>query len=247
MKVTCIGAAGGYPLDGQGTSSYLVSSTDRTYHLLVDAGSGSALAIEQYIEVNDIDAVWLSHDHPDHSADIGIFQHLFFLKKPASSKGQIPVYLNQNSVLWPIMMKDPSTEARPYQIDESLELGPFKATFIQTTHPIECAALRLEEVETGKLLVYTADSGWQDSLVDFAKGADLLIADTNFPNERGRNPIHMTAEEVAHLGELAKVQALVVSHIPPQADGELIMQQVKDAAPENMTVIKAQPGNVWEW
>lgn len=247
MKVTCIGSAGGYPLAGLPTTSYLVSASQGDYHLLVDAGSGSALAIEQYLDVNDLDAVWLSHDHPDHSADIGIFQHLFFLKKPASKKGLIPIYLNVNSKLWPNMMTEAATEPRPYAIGQTLDLGPFKASFIKTTHPVECAAIKLEETATGKVLVYTADSGWQDSLVDFAKGADVLIADTNFPNERGTNPIHMTAEEVARLANQAQVQQLLVSHIPPQADAALIMNQVKAAANESVTVSQAEPGGTWQW
>ena len=76
MKLRVIGCAGGYPLGENGTSSYLLSSSDNDYHVLLDAGSGSALAIEKYLDVNLLDAVVLSHDHPDHVADIGIFQHL---------------------------------------------------------------------------------------------------------------------------------------------------------------------------
>lgn len=241
MKLYCIGSAGGYPLGDNGTTSYVVTSSDGAYHLLLDAGSGSALAIEEYIPVNDLDAVWLSHDHPDHSADMGIFQHLFFLKKPASKKGLIPVYMNKNSSLWPIMMTDASTEPRQYLIEEPMDMGPFKASFIKTTHPVECAAIRLEEKSTQKVLVFTADSGWQDSMVDFAKNADVLIADTNFPAAKGRNTIHMTSTEVATLANMAKVKQLVVSHIPPQADGDQIMSEVTMALQPTINIIKAVP------
>lgn len=241
MKLYCIGSAGGYPLGDNGTTAYVVTSTDGQYNLLLDAGSGSALAIEHYLPVNDLDAVWLSHDHPDHSADIGIFQHLFFLKKPASQKGLIPVYMNKNSSLWPLMMTDASTEPRQYLIEEPMEIGPFKASFIKTTHPVECAAIRLEEKLTGKVLVFTADSGWQDSLVEFSKGADVLIADTNFPAEKGRNAIHMTSTEVATLANMALVKQLVVSHIPPQADGDQIMFEVQMAIDLSINIIRAVP------
>lgn len=241
MKLYCIGSAGGYPMDGNGTTSYLVTSTENNYHLLLDAGSGSALAIEKHLPVNQLNAVWLSHDHPDHSADIGIFQHLFFLKKPASENGLVPVYINENSHLWPIMMKDVTTEARAYKMDETIDFGPFKASFIQTTHPIECAAIRLVEKETNKVLVFTADSGWQASLVDFANGADVLIADTNFTADKGQNVIHMTSVEVATLANQAKVKHLVVSHIPPQADANKIINEVKETIDEHIQVSRALP------
>lgn len=241
MKLYCIGSAGGYPLGDNGTTSYVVSSSDNQFHLLLDAGSGSALAIEKYLPVNQLNAVWLSHDHPDHSADIGIFQHLFFLKKPASTNGMIPVYLNKNSNLWPIMMSDDSTQAIAYDIAEKLDFGPFEATFIQTTHPVECAAIRLVEKATQKVLVFTADSGWQQSLVDFVAGADMLIADTNFTSERGTNALHMTSTEVATLANLAKVKQLVVTHIPPQADAQQIMSEVHAVIDENIVVTQAVP------
>lgn len=248
MKLVCIGSAGGYPMGNNGTTSYLVSSSEGDYHLLLDAGSGSALALEDMFPVNEIDAVWLSHDHPDHSADLGIFQHLFFLKQPAPKEGKlIPIYLNEHSVLWSLMVDFPMTRPVAYQIDQVLELGPFEAKMIQTTHPIECAAIRLVEKTTGKTLVYTADSGWQDNLIEFAQGANVLIADTNFPNERGRNGVHMTAEEVAHLANQAKVGQLLVSHIPPQADGEKIMMQVQEKLDANIALSRALPKQVWEW
>lgn len=247
MKLYCIGSAGGYPMGDNGTTSYVVTSSDGDFRLLIDAGSGSALAIEHYLPVNDLNAVWLSHDHPDHSADVGIFQHLFFLKKPASQNGTIPIYLNENSNLWPIMMTDASTEPRAYKIDQVLEIGPFKATFIKTTHPIECAAIRLEEVSTGKVLVFTADSGWQESLVEFAQGADLLIADTNFVSDFGRNVLHMTSTEVAQLANMANVKQLVVTHIPPQTNADLIMSEVQAEINEKIKVSRALPKTEWEF
>ncbi|MBK0347126.1 MBL fold metallo-hydrolase [Aerococcaceae bacterium zg-ZJ1578] len=247
MKLYCIGSAGGYPMGDNGTTSYVVTSTDEQFHLLLDAGSGSALAIEHYLPVNQLNAVWLSHDHPDHSADIGIFQHLFFLKKPASEHGMIPIYLNENSKLWPIMMDDASTKALPYRIQEPMTIGPFKVQFIQTTHPVECAAIRLEEESTGKVLVYTADSGWQDSLVEFAMGADVLVADTNFSRSFGQNVLHMTSEEVATLANRAKVKHLVVTHIPPQTDAEQIMAEVTEVANATIKVSRALPRAEWEF
>lgn len=234
-------------MGNNGTTSYVVTSTDGQFRLLIDAGSGSALAIENYLSVNDLNAVWLSHDHPDHSADIGVFQHLFFLKKPGNTSGMIPVYLNENSKLWPIMMRDVTTEPRVYRIDELLEIGPFKASFIKTTHPIECAALRLEEKETGKVFVFTADSGWQDSLVEFAKNADVLLADTNFISERGRNELHMTSTEVAQMANLAAVKHLIVTHIPPQTDAEVIMREVRETLESHINVSQALPRTEWEF
>lgn len=242
MKLRVIGCAGGYPLGDNGTSSYLLTSTEGEYHVLLDAGSGSALAAERYIDVNRLNAVLVSHDHPDHTADLGIFQHLFLLKKPEPQHGPIPIYSHPNSRVAELLTTDAMSEPKSYNPEGTLELGPFSITFKRTVHPLECYAMRIEEKETGKVLVYTADSGWHEPLVEFAKEADLLIADANFSNEVGRNDKHMTAEEVAQLATLAKVKQIAVTHIPPQADRALIMGQVTRALVESISLLECYPG-----
>lgn len=246
MKLRIIGCAGGYPLGDNGTSSYLLSSTAEDYHVLIDAGSGSALAIEKYLDVNALDAVLVSHDHPDHVADLGIFQHLFLLKKPAPKKTPIPIYHYPDSEFAKLLADDGSSLAKPYQPKEVLHLGPFDVTFVRTVHPLECYAMRFEERETGKVIVYTADSGWSEAMIPFANKADLLVADCNFSNEMGRNDKHFTAEEVAKLANEAKVKALVPTHLPPQADQALIISQVVRDLNSSITLLEAYPGAVYE-
>lgn len=242
MKLRVIGCAGGFPLGNNGTSSYIVTSTEGNYHLLLDAGSGSALKIEQYLDVNQLNAVLVSHDHPDHTADLGIFQHLFLLKKPEPRHMPIPIYSHPNSEFAKLLTTSDSSEPKIYQPDETLELGPFAITFEKTVHPLECYAMRIEEKETGKVFVYTADSAWHEPLIEFSKEADLLVADANFSNEVGRNDKHMTAEEVGQLATQAKVKQLAASHIPPQADRGLIIGQIAAALDDKVTLLECYPG-----
>lgn len=246
MKLRVIGCAGGYPLGENGTSSYLLSSSDNDYHVLLDTGSGSALAIEKYLDVNLLDAVVLSHDHPDHVADIGIFQHLFLLKKPAPKTTPIPIYHYPESKVAPLLADDGSSLAKVFQPNGVLKLGPFDFTFIKTVHPLECYAMRMLERETGKVIVYTADSGWLEAMIAFANEADLLVADCNFSNEVGQNDKHFTAEEVARLANKAEVKALVPTHLPPQADKALILGQVMRDLDTTISLIEAYPGALYE-
>ena len=242
MKLRVIGCAGGFPLGNNGTSSYVLTSTEGDYHVLIDAGSGSALAIEKYMDVNKLNAVLVSHDHPDHTADLGIFQHLFLLKKPEPRHMPIPIYSHPNSEFAKLLVTSDSSEPKVYQADETLEIGPFSITFEKTVHPLECYAMRIEEKETGKVLVYTADSAWHEPLIEFAKDADLLVADANFSNEMGRNAMHMTAEEVGQLASQAKVKVLAATHLPPQADRGLIISQIAEALDEGVALLECYPG-----
>lgn len=50
--------------------------------------------------------------------------------------------------------------------------------FMETIHPVVCYAMRIVEETTGKVFVFTGDSGYLESFADFAKDADLFLADT---------------------------------------------------------------------
>ncbi|MGG5833061.1 MBL fold metallo-hydrolase, partial [Bacillus pumilus] len=60
---------------------------------LVDCGSGVLSKLQQYIDIEELDAVLLSHYHHDHIADIGPLQYAklvgYHLGK---SSGPLPIY-----------------------------------------------------------------------------------------------------------------------------------------------------------
>lgn len=242
MRIRCLGCAGGYPMGDNGTTSFLVENEAGDYRFLLDAGSGSALALGKYLDVSELNAIILTHDHADHSADLGIFQHLLMLKPPTAKFAPVPIYLHPNSLLVPLLMEHQTSTVKYYQPSEVLELGDFRIRFLKTVHPIECYAMRIEEVTTGQVLVFTADSGWLDEMSDFSENADWLIADCAFANDFGRNGLHMTAEEVATLANAANVKQLIASHIAPMADATLILSQIKGKLATEIVLIQCLPG-----
>ena len=225
-----------------GTTAFVVSSQDRSYHILLDAGSGAARALENYLDVLELNAVIVSHDHADHVADLGTIQHLLMLKPSGAKHAPVPIYLHDQSVFPPLAIEDKTSQLLSYREDSVLECGPFRVSFCQTVHPLPCYAMRVEEMETGQVLVFTADTGWCPELIDFSQGAHVLIADSAFTNERGRNEIHMTASEVAQLANQAHVQTLIASHMAPHADQTLILQQIATDLSADINLVHCQPG-----
>ena len=78
MKLTTLGCWGAYPYKDGGTTSYLVTSEDG-FQLLMDCGSRAVTELEKEISPLDLDAVIISHYHPDHVADLGVLRHYFQL------------------------------------------------------------------------------------------------------------------------------------------------------------------------
>ncbi|MDP4345294.1 hypothetical protein QSH67_27755, partial [Escherichia coli] len=75
---------------------------------------------------------------------------------------------------------------------EELAVGPFLITFMETIHPVTCYAMRIVEKATGKVFVFTGDSGYLASFEDFAKDADLFLADTYLFEGNERHHAHFT-------------------------------------------------------
>ena len=72
MKLTIIGCSGSYPGPESPASCYLVEAEadGRRTSVLLDFGNGSLGALQRYREVDEIDAVVISHLHPDHCLDL---------------------------------------------------------------------------------------------------------------------------------------------------------------------------------
>lgn len=237
MKLTVLGCMGGYPTAQIGTSAYLVTSGD--YRLLLDAGSGAMQALLQVTGDGYVDAVLLSHYHADHIADIGVLQYGSLLKPVMEQVPRriLPIYAHREDAAFDSLTVPHASQGFAYNPQQNLELGPFLITFCRTVHPVPCYAVRMTEQETGKTLVYTADSGWCAALVPFANQADVLLADCNFFNGQEQHPIHMTAGEVGTLAEAARVGTVVLTHLPAHADWVLLQQQAEQNAPSVAVVL----------
>src|SRR4051812_19743793 len=67
MKLTVLGCAGSFPGPQSACSAYLI--TAEGFNLLLDFGTGSLGALQRYGDLYGIDAIILTHLHPDHMLD----------------------------------------------------------------------------------------------------------------------------------------------------------------------------------
>lgn len=220
MLVTVLGFYGGYPHDGIGTSGYLLQNGDK--RMLVDCGSGVLNELSNYMEPTDLDAVILSHYHHDHTADIGVLQYEWLAAK---KENLLPIYGHtQDFVNYAQLSFDNATKGIAYNDHEPSEIIGLKFEFLRTVHPVPAYAMRITD-KAGKVIVYTADTTYFDGLVDFAKDADLLIADTNFPEDVTGQKAHLNTKEAGTLAKDANVKRLMISHLPQTVDLDTMLSQ----------------------
>ncbi|OQP03520.1 MBL fold metallo-hydrolase [Geobacillus sp. 44B] len=243
MKVTVIGYWGGFPAANEATSGYLFEHDD--FRLLVDCGSGVLSKLQNYVPVEKLDAVVVSHYHHDHVADIGPLQYGRLIKKNLGMDLPVlPIYGHPyDQGEFARLTHEGITKGIAYHPEEPLQVGPFHITFMKTVHPVTCYAMRITAGE--ETVVYTADSSYLPEFAPFAKNADLLICECNFYAGQNAAPAgHMTSEEAASIACDAGVAELWLTHLPHFGDHA---QLVEEAGQQFSGKIQlAKTGLVWE-
>lgn len=245
MRLTILGCMGAYPSHHQGTTGYLLESGD--FKLLLDAGSHTLMELSKHIDPLDLDAVILSHYHHDHIADLGVLQYMWQLSSRRNPNRILPIYGHGNDAFHFNDLTMPMVSAgHDYLKVKQLNLGPFSVTFMKTIHPVECYAMRFVENSTGKVFVFTGDSGYMDSFIEFTKDADLFLADTYLFNGSENHHAHFTAKESGQIAQKANVKKLVLTHLPEEGDWQLLKAQAQQAAGENVVVTIAKVGDSYQ-
>lgn len=223
MKVIPIGIWGGYPKANEATSSFLIEHDG--FHCLVDCGSGVLSSLQNYIPLEKLDAVVISHYHADHIADVGSLQYSrliqYYLNNPSPV---LPIYgHNRDEENYAKLSYKEQTIGIAIYEDKPIQIGPFTVTFCRTDHPVYCLAMKFSVNDHS--VVLTADTGWRDELVDFANGADLLISEANlYEKHIGVAPGHLGGSEAGKLARLANVKQLVLTHLPLHGNIEEILE-----------------------
>lgn len=227
LKIEILGYWGGYPSRGGATAGYLISAGESK--VLLDCGSGVMSKFSLVGRVEDLSAVILSHLHYDHTADIGILQ---YAAVGALRKGRLK---NKMSVFSPQEPKDmwealQSEQTDFYTINETqtITIDDMVVEFLSVNHTIPCFAVKIKNED--KTIVYSADTTYIESLVYFAKNADLFICEATICegsiHSTGKG--HMNAIEAGILAKKANVKNLVLTHLPHDGDFELMKQQASN-------------------
>jgi ribonuclease BN (tRNA processing enzyme) len=235
VKLTVIGCAGSYPGPDSPASCYLLEAPDgdgRTWRVLLDLGSGALGNLQRYADPLSLDAVLLTHLHPDHYFDIsGLY--VVWKYHPSGPRPRIPVWgppgVAQQVARAYGLPSDPgmSAEFDFHEYDGTpVRLGPFAITVTRVIHPVPAYALRIES--GGRVLVYSGDSGPCGDLVEVARDADLLLCEAAF-QEGGDNPpdLHLTGADAGRVAAKAGAERLVLTHIPPWHDPQVTLAEAQ--------------------
>ncbi len=96
-------------------------------------------------------------------------------------------------------------------------------------------------IKPGRKIVYTGDCAPDDTIIEAAKNADLLIHESTFDSSRKEESVerlHSTAEDAAQIASRAGVKKLVLTHISPRySDSGPLLEQAR-VIYSNVTIAK---------
>lgn len=219
MRLTVLGGAGGFPPAGGACSGYLVEHDG--FRLLVDPGYAIVPRLLTVVPAEAIDAVLVSHGHPDHVADLNPLLRARLLRDdpaPPLMAYALPDALRRVLALDQIRAMAHTCDVAEFEAGETLRIGPFEVESRPLPHSIPNAGLRISAGV--KSITYTGDAGPSDVLVDLASGTDLLLAEAtyvDFVHEENARVLN-SALEVGRQASRAKAARLMLTHLMPGTD-----------------------------
>jgi ribonuclease BN (tRNA processing enzyme) len=255
MRLVVIGCAGSFPGPASPASSYAVQAEDaagRTWTVVLDLGSGAFGALQSVVDPFEIDAVALSHLHPDHFIDLC---GMYVYRRYHPVRGVVRTgHPNPLAVWGPTATERRLGEAygveggieggedmrsafgfRTWDPGRAATVGPFGLDVCRVRHPVEAYAIRVtgpSSVEPGKQvsITYTGDTDSCDAAVDLARDTDLLLAESAFEDDRDTvRGIHLTGSRAGELAAASAARRTLLTHLPVWNDPERVREAAAGA------------------
>ena len=217
MKLTILGNRGPYPTPNGACSGYLLES-EKT-HILIECGTGVLAKMQHHIAFSQLDAVILSHLHYDHMSDMLPMQYALQF----NPRDRLRVYAPETPANVRALLDVPCYVLRGM---EDKQIGDMQIRYFPVRHPVESWAMRIEC--GGRVFVYTGDTNEVDGLADFARGADLLLADAGLSDaDWGERSPHLSALGCGRLARAAEVKRLLLTHLNPKYDPKALENEAR--------------------
>ncbi|WP_106178260.1 MBL fold metallo-hydrolase [Prauserella shujinwangii] len=240
MRLTILGCSGSIPGPDAAASGYLVEAGG--FVLGIELGNGAFARLQALRDPFDLDALVLTHLHPDHCADFSALTVLrrYHPEPPyATRPRRLPVHAPVEAPARLANAYAPH-EAERLETDLSdvydfhplgpdpVRLGPVTLTAVPVEHPTEAFGVRVEH--GGRVLAYTGDTGPCEALTGLARGADVLLAEASWTEAADRpEGVHLSGRQAGELAAAAGAGRLLLTHIAPWTDRGAVLAEARDA------------------
>jgi ribonuclease BN (tRNA processing enzyme) len=227
MRLTVLGGCGAFPAAGQACSGYLLEHDG--FRLLIDPGYAIVPRLLEVVTAESVNAVFVSHGHPDHCADLNpLLRARNFGDSPAVA---LPIYALPGALDAVLAldgnMLDGTHTVHEFQAGRRFGIGPFEADTRLLPHWVPNAGVRLSAGD--QTIMYTGDSGPSQDVIELARDADLLLAEATYPDQLpdGFKGNLTSAREAGQQATQAGARRLLLTHLWPGVEAQAAMDAAR--------------------
>jgi ribonuclease BN (tRNA processing enzyme) len=245
MRLIVLGCSGSGPGPASPASGYLVEAGGTW--LALDLGNGTFGALQRHLDPWALDGLVFSHLHPDHCADFtALAVHRRYHPEPPfdPTARKLPVLAPAEAPDRFAAAYAPSAAERtetdlsdvfafqPLSDGALTSAGAAAMTVREVDHVCEAYAVRVEHA--GRSMVYSGDTGPSRSLVELARGADVLLCEATWPHVTSywSEPpagVHLSGRQAGEHATLAGVGKLLITHVAAWFDADEVLAEAKAA------------------
>jgi ribonuclease BN (tRNA processing enzyme) len=223
-SLTVLGSCGAWPEPGRACAGFLLEYDG--FRVVLDLGYAALPRLLEHCPKGAVDAVMVTHQHPDHCVDVSGLARVRYYEAPGESPVSLhcaPGVLDVLRTLEP--HPDPAEVLDVHDLGSTTRIGPFEVMTVELPHYKTNFGVRLSA--PGVSVAYTGDSGPSPELRKLAEGTDLFISDATLqgPAPQTEPRYVMTATEA---GEGARgAGRLLLTHFWPGSDRSVSVAEAK--------------------
>ena len=248
-QVTVLGSCGAFPEPGRACGGFAVDWDG--YRLVLDLGYATLPRLLAHWRDGAVDAVVITHEHPDHCIDLhGLFRMRFY---GGSGGPRLPLYCPPG-VLDRLQGLEPDADLTAvfdvHPLPGTYRVGPLELTGLPLPHFVPNAGIRVQAGEIA--LAYSGDTGPDPLLAELGRDTDLFILEATDRDGEARRPVRnlMTSAEAGYWARRAGARRLLLTHFWPGNDRAASVAAASAefgadvlAADEDLVISLGQPGD----
>lgn len=210
FSLRILGTNSPYPEPGRPCSGYLIEAGQTV--LLMELGHAVWPELLRFCDPNTIDAVWVSHLHPDHCVDL-FAAYQWARNTPDAKRLKVFGPPGWSARLGAALPNDNGAAVlqRAFDVHEHSQaphmIGDVTLESVPVKHSVPTWGLRV--TYCGTSLAYSGDSGVCQALADLANGSKVFLCEAGADQQR--QEFHCTPEDAANL--VGSGPRLVLTHL----------------------------------
>lgn len=260
MKLTILGSSGTYAAQGGACTGYLIDAGG--VKVWLDCGPGTLGRLGDFVKLEELAAIVISHEHPDHCLEMPVLYNALRYHCPRSP---LKVFGTVGTkALIAQIVRHPLELVCDWHVvtsGDEVGIGGGRWSFDRTDHPPETLAVKVQA--DGRSLVFSSDTGPGWAGENFAESADVLLCEatfahdapvtatsedasspTAFDSQPGAVPArplgtkHLLASEAADIARRLRVSRLLLTHLSPGSDPDVHLRETYDRFDGKVEVVK---------